>query len=102
MIETFPGGGSSRYQFHYAAEHVVPTSMQELPLNARSDGSLTDKQESFVQGSVGLRLFPVTEDALSMLQMYIDTTKLFLEVYVPARQAQKHRQCCVITFTEAC
>lgn len=102
MIETFAGGASSRHQFHYAAEHVVPTSMQELPLKARSDGSLKDKQESFVQGSVGLRLFPATEDALSVLQKHVDATKVFLEVYAPARQARKHRRCCVITFTEAC
>lgn len=96
MIETVPGGVSSRHQFYYAAEHVIPTPMQELPLKARSDGSLTKKQESFVQGSVGLRLFPATEDALSVLQTYIDATKVFLEVYTLTRHTRKHRRCCEI------
>lgn len=54
--------------------------MKVVPLEAKHDGSMTKKQRELVQGSVGLRVSPATDGALSRLQESIDVKKVFLEV----------------------
>lgn len=62
---------------------VEMLGMQVLPLEAKHDGSMTKEQRQLVQGSVGLRVSPATDGALSRLQESIDVKKVFLEVTTP-------------------
>ncbi|CAM9127974.1 unnamed protein product, partial [Hapterophycus canaliculatus] len=55
---------------------------QVLPLEAKDDGSMTEKQRNLVQGSIGLCVLPATDGAISRLQEAIDAKKIFLEVII--------------------
>lgn len=73
--------GMSRRSLGGWSTHVVPETLQELPLEAKHCIGLTVKQRQLVQGSIGLRVYPVTDGALSLLQRSIYAKKVFLEVH---------------------